>query len=65
VSFSIVNDEKITSSIFFNDGIFYIDLKGLKTLNTFMKSTLLLFINIAIKLVKTIKKSNLFQLSNI
>ena len=63
VSYSIIIEENITETIFFKDLIFWIDLKGLKTLNTFMKERLSALANFAPTLVKTIKKSNLFQLS--
>ena len=65
VSVSILIDKKITSSIYFIDGNFYIDLNGLKTLKTFIKLTFVFYVIIPIKLVKTIIKSNLLQLSRI
>ena len=65
VSLSIINDENMTSSMIFKDLIFCILLSGLKTLKTFIAPTLFNFKSTASMLDETIKKSNLFQLSNI
>ena len=63
VSLSIIKDENIIYNIIFKDFIFYIDFKGLNTLNTLIIAKSSRFAATDIKLEITIVKSSLFQIS--